>query len=61
MTTITNMGIIRHSYNGLDRINYRADARQFTHKTKKIITHVNCKTMQKNNTMLFFSVNLAVP
>ena len=35
MTTRTNMGMIRQSYNGSDEINFRADVKRFTHKTKK--------------------------
>ena len=35
LTTRTKMGMIRESYNGIDGINFRADAKRFTHKAKK--------------------------
>ena len=56
-TPRTKMGMIQQSYNEIDRINFRADVKRFTHKTKKkdnIMSIVRrCK---KNNTLLFFIV-----
>ena len=38
LTTRTKMGMIRESYNGIGGMNFRADAKRFTHKAKKKIT-----------------------
>ena len=38
LTTRTKMGMIRQRYNGIEGINFRANAKRFSHKTKKKIT-----------------------
>ena len=35
LTTGTNVGMMRQSYNGIDRINFGGNVKQFAHKTKK--------------------------
>ena len=35
LTTGTKVEMMRKSYNGLDRINFGANVKQFTHKTNK--------------------------
>ena len=54
------MGMMRQSYNEIGRINFGANVKQFTHKTKKknkIMSVVRqCK---KQHTVIFLSVNSA--
>ena len=54
------MGMMRQSYNGIDWINFGANVKQFTHKTKKknkIMSIVGqCK---KQHHVIFLSVNSA--
>ena len=58
LTTGTKVGMMRQSYNGIDRINFGANVKQFTHKTKKknkIMSIVRqCK---KQHHVIFLSVN----
>ena len=54
------MGMMQPSYNGIDRINFGANVKKFTHKTKKknkIMSIVRqCK---KQHHVIFLSVNSA--
>ena len=60
LTTGTKVGMMRQCYNGIDRINFGANVKQFTHKTKKknkIMSIVRqCK---KQYHVIFLSVNSA--
>ena len=59
MSVRTKMGMIRQHYNVTDRINFRADAKRFTHKMMKEKHLINSKTMQKNPHVIFPNVNSA--
>ena len=54
------MGMMRQSYNGIDRINFGANVKQFTYKTKKknkiMLIVRRCK---KQHHVIFLSVNSA--
>ena len=60
LTTGTKAGMMRQSYNGINRINFGANVKQLTHKTKKknkIMSIVRqCK---KQHHVIFVSVNSA--
>ena len=60
LTTMTKVGMMQQSYNGIDRINFGANVKQFTHKTKKkdkIMTIVRqCKNQHH---IIFLTVNSA--
>ena len=55
LTTRTKMGMIRQSYNGIDGINFRADAKRFTHKTKKKNNIMSAVRRCKKITQCYFS------
>ena len=60
LTTRTKVGMMRQTYNGIDRINFGANVKQFTYKTKKknkIMSVVRqCK---KQHHVIFLGVNSA--
>ena len=60
LTTGTKVGMMPQSYNGIERINFWGNVKQFTHKTKKknkIMSIVRqCK---KQHHVIFLSVNSA--
>ena len=60
LTTRTKVGMMRQTYNGIDRITFGANVKQFTYKTKKknkIMSIVRqCK---KQHHVIFLSVNSA--
>ena len=60
LTTGTKVGMVQQSYNGIDRIKFGANVKQFTNKTKKknkIMSIVRqCK---KQHHVIFLSVSSA--
>ena len=54
-TTRTKMGMIRQSYNRRDGINFSADAKRFTHKTKKKNNIMSILRRCKKITSCYFS------
>ena len=54
-TARTKMGMIQQSYNEIDRINFRADAKRFTHKTKKKDNIMSIVRRCKKITPCYFS------
>ena len=56
LTTRTKMGMMRQSYNEIDRINFKANVKRFTCKTKKKNNIMSIARNAKDNIMLFFLV-----
>ena len=54
-TARTRMGMIQQSYNEIDGINFRADAKRFTHKTKKKDNIMSIVRRCKKITPCYFS------
>ena len=54
------MGMMQQSYNGIDRIKFGANVKQFTHKTKKKNKIMSiARQCKKQQHVIFLSVNSA--